>query len=165
MLSAILRLPLLKPIFTLLLARRVTIKGWSMYPTLAPGEYVVFDRLAYRLDPPQRGDVVLAVHPKMPQARIMKRVVALPGDAVAMGEGGCVVNGVPWGEDASPAQTSQAQVRTLKDDEYFLLGDASSLSSDTRHFGPARRRDIQARAWLVYWPPHRQRRVGEEQTA
>src|SRR3972149_8851857 len=50
------RIPGLYPLLAFLTARRVVVRGWSMYPTLAPGERVLFDRIAYRLWLPRRGD-------------------------------------------------------------------------------------------------------------
>jgi signal peptidase I len=155
------RPPLLYPLIAFLFARRVVIRGWSMYPTLAPGERVLFDTLAYRAERPRRGDVVLAKHPARPSMKLVKRVAAVPGDRVT-------AQGDDWQVEEAPSQAGPpcegaaaagAQVRTLGEDEYFLLGDASDLSTDTRHFGAVSSRDIQARAWLVYWPPRRLRRV------
>jgi len=132
-----------------------------MYPTLAPGERVLFDTLAYRGERPRRGDVVLAKHPRRPSMKLVKRVAAVPGDRVtAQGDDWRVEEapsrGVPASEGAAAAG---AQVWTLGEDEYFLLGDAPDLSTDARHFGAVSGREIQARAWLVYWPPRRLRRV------
>ncbi len=153
--------PLLYPLIAFLFARRVVVRGWSMYPTLAPGERVLFDTLAYRVERPRRGDVVLAKHPARPSTKLVKRVVAIPGDRVT-------TQGDDWrveeaaGQAIPPSEgaaSAGAQVWTLGDDEYFLLGDAPDLSTDARHFGAVSARDIQARAWLVYWPPRRLRKV------
>ena len=57
-----------------LTAGRVRIVGRSMLPTLSPGERVLFDRLAYRLEMPRKGDIVLARHPARPGVRLIKRV-------------------------------------------------------------------------------------------
>jgi len=144
-----------------LLARRVVVQGWSMYPTLAPGERVLFDTLAYRLQRPQRGDVVLARHPTRPSAKLVKRIAAVQGDRVT-------VKGDDWRVEEAPdpsvsssgtAGAAADQVLTLGDDEYFLVGDAPDLSTDARHFGPTKGRDFQGRAWMVYWPPRRMRVV------
>ncbi|MFQ6019461.1 MAG: signal peptidase I [Dehalococcoidia bacterium] len=158
-LTALLRLPLPYPLLAFLFARRVAIRGRSMYPTLAPGEYVLFDRLAYRQRPPDRGDVVLASHPSTPNVRIVKRVVALPGDRVAVEGGELRINGTPYGEGLLSGEPSPVEGWMLGEDEYFLLGDAPSLSTDARHFGPVSGKEIEARAWLVYWPPGRMRTV------
>jgi signal peptidase I len=162
LLRALLRLPGGYPLVAFLLGRRVVIRGWSMYPTLAPGEYVLFDRFAYRRSAPRRGDIVLASHPSRPNMRIVKRVVALPGDVVTIDGERCWVNGAPYGErrPAGPSEPPpSAHSRTLGDDEYLLLGDAPYASTDARDFGPVGRDLLLARAWLVYWPPGKVRVV------
>ncbi len=163
-LRALLRLPGAYPLLAFLLGRRVVINGWSMYPTLAPGERVLFDRLAYRQGSPRRGDVVLASHPARPGTRIVKRMVGLPGDRVAVHGDRCWVNGTPCGEtgDGGPAEPpDSARAWTLADGEWLLLGDDPHASTDSREFGPVSRDAIHARAWLVYWPPKRMRLVDD----
>jgi signal peptidase I len=157
----ILRLPLVYQLLAFLRARRIVVQGWSMYPTLAPGERVLFDTMAYRVERPRRGDVVLARHPERPSMKLVKRVAAVPGDRVTtqsddwrVEEGAGQAASLPDGA-AAPG----AQVRTLNEDEYFLLGDAPDLSTDARHFGTVSARDILGRAWLVYWPAGRLREV------
>jgi len=159
---SILRLPLVYQFLAFLRARRVVVQGWSMYPTLAPGERVLFDSLAYRREHPRRGDVVLARHPNRPSMKLVKRVAAVPGDMVT-------TQGDDWRLEEAAGQAAPhpeeaaapgTQVWTLGEDEYFLLGDAPDLSTDARHFGTVNARDILGRAWLVYWPAGRLRRVG-----
>ena len=133
----VLRLPGVYQALAFLTARRAVVRGQSMYPTLAPGEYVLFDRLAYRRDAPRRGDVVLATDPREPRRRIIKRIAGAPGERVT-------VDGRTW---------------TLGEGEWLLLGDAPDFSTDGRDFGPVGRGSIQARAWFVYWPPGKVRRV------
>jgi signal peptidase I len=160
MLRALLRIPFLYPLVAFLLARRVVVEGWSMYPTLAPGERVLFDALAYRLERPSRGDVVLARHPTRPSTKLLKRVVAVPGDRVTVQGDDCRVEEAPERNvSASGDADAAAHVLTLGEGEYFLVGDAPDLSTDARHFGPTNGRDVQGRAWMVYWPPRRMRLV------
>jgi len=137
MLRVLLRLPGVYQAAAFLTARRAVVRGPSMQPALAPGEYVLFDRLAYRREPPRRGDVVLATDPREPRRRIVKRIAGGPGETVAAG-------GRTW---------------TLAEDEWLLLGDAPDFSTDGRDFGPVGLQSIHARAWFVYWPPRRMRRV------
>ncbi|HLE82128.1 MAG TPA: signal peptidase I [Dehalococcoidia bacterium] len=149
-----------------LLARRVLVQGWSMHPTLAPDERVLFDRLAYRFGEPQKGDVVLVAHPRTPKLRVIKRIAALPGDSVRLAAQGCWVNGRLYAE-ASPQQETAIAERTweLGPEEYFLLGDDPGHSTDSRHFGLVHRKALLGRAWLVYWPVKRMRWVhGEEES-
>ena len=105
-------------------ARRITVRGESMLPALSPGERVLFDRLAFDLRRPRRGDIVLARHPALPGLLVIKRVAESGADG------------------------------------YRLLGDNPAESTDSRALGLFRRRDILARAWLVYWPPERFRLLG-----
>ncbi len=162
-LRTLLRLPGLHHLAVFLTAGRAVVRGPSMRPTLDPGEYVLFDRLAYRRRGPARGDVVLASHPARPRTRIVKRVAALPGDEIAVEGERCWVNGVPCRETAGAPPPSSARTWTLAEDEWLLLGDAPEASTDGRDFGPVSRDLIHARAWLVYWPPRRMRAVGGRQ--
>ncbi len=47
----------------------------------------------------------------------------------------------------------------LGPDEYFLLGDNSSQSRDSREWGPVTDRDLVGRAVWVVWPPSRWRKI------
>ena len=142
-------------------AIRVVVDGWSMYPTLAPGEYVLFDRLPYRREAPKRGDVALARGVLADGRAIIKRVVGAPGDTVLLSNGALTVNGVPVDGMASleDADSRESGEWTLGRDEYFLLGDAPEFSADSRSFGPVPRSAIVGRAWLVYRPVSRWRRL------
>ncbi|MFQ5471820.1 MAG: S26 family signal peptidase [Dehalococcoidia bacterium] len=115
-------------------AKRFVVWGESMVPTILPGERVLVDTLAYRFGRgPAAGDVVLARHPERPNLAMLKRVGGVPGDTV---------------ED-----------QRLGEDEYWLVGDASEFSTDSRQLGPVGSGDIVGRAWVVYWPPGSVRRV------
>jgi signal peptidase I len=110
-------------------ARRITARGRSMEPALLPGERLLFDRLAYVRNRPRAGDVVLVAHPLRPELRMVKRLAGAPGITI----GG----------------------RTLAPGEYWVLGDNTGESTDSREFGPVRRRDLLGRAWVRYWPAER----------
>jgi signal peptidase I len=112
-------------------ARRITVRGRSMAPALLPGERLLFDRLVYVRDRPRAGDVVWVAHPLQPELRIVKRVAGVPGDTL--------------------------DGRTLGRGEYWVLGDNTDESTDSRKFGPVRRRDLLGRAWVRYWPAERWR--------
>ena len=145
----------------LLTAIRVVVDGWSMYPTLAPGEYALFDRLAYRREAPKRGDVALVRGALGDGRAIIKRVVGAPGDRVQFSNGALKVNGVPPERAAflDPGDSALNGEWALGPDEFFLLGDTPELSTDSRSFGPAPRSAIVGRAWLVYRPVSRWRRL------
>lgn len=108
---------------------RVEIKGGSMAPTLAPGDWALAATPARYA----RGDVVVVEHPDLPGYEMVKRLVGLPGDRVAD--------------------------RMLGDDELWIEGDYAPASTDSRQFGPVRAGALKAEVLLVYWPPERRRRV------
>ena len=118
--------PGLYSLLAFLLARRVRIEGRSMAPAFLEGERALFDRLAYRRDRPRTGDIALVQHPERPGLRLVKRIAAVPGQSA----GG----------------------RLLARGEYWVEGDNAAESTDSRDFGPVRRRHLLARGWLVYWP-------------
>ncbi|HZP25584.1 MAG TPA: signal peptidase I [Dehalococcoidia bacterium] len=142
---------LLAPVLAFALGRRVVVRGWSMAPALASGEYVLFDRLGGRLLPVRSGDIVLARNPRAEPPLVIKRIAAGPGDVVQVADG-VWVNGRFSGDGGRPLPDG-AQAWALGRDEYFLLGDALDMSTDSRDYGPVRRNAIKGRAWLVYWPP------------
>ncbi|MBI4498254.1 MAG: signal peptidase I [Chloroflexi bacterium] len=151
---------MLYPLLALCCAKRVVVREWSMSPTLLPDEYVLVDRLAYWFGHPQRGDIVLARHPHRPEMLLLKRVAALPGEQVRCDAAGCwpiTRHGGAAGGGGVPA--TGRDTWEVGANEYFLVGDAADLSTDSRQFGPVARRAILGRAWLVYWPTARWRRL------
>lgn len=73
----------------------VLIAGRSMEPTLLPGQLVVVNKLAYRLHPPQRGDLVLV---RAGQSLLAKRIIGLPGEEISARGGLFYADGVPLSE-------------------------------------------------------------------
>src|SRR5690606_40370054 len=63
-------------------ARAFTVDGPSMLPTLEDGQRLLVDRLTYRFQDPQRGDVVVFRYPANPRQHFIKRIIAIPGDEV-----------------------------------------------------------------------------------
>jgi len=147
------------------LNKRAVVSGRSMEPTLLPGERVLVNRLAFRQCPPERGDIVLARHPQQPKQVIIKRVAAVPGDHVVASPNGLLVNGqavLEW-DHSCWDNPNNVGARHLGPEEFFLIGDAAELhpaaSTDSRSFGPVRRKLILGRVWSVYWPLDHVRRV------
>lgn len=130
-----------------------------MAPALVPDEFVLFDRLAYRFDEPHRGEIVLAKDQRDGRL-IVKRIAAVAGDRVVVDARGCSINGsLMVAAFESPSQAQSPLDHTLSPGEYFLLGDTPGVSTDSRHFGMVGRDGLLGRAWLVYWPTSRFRRV------
>ncbi len=75
------------------ISARIRVDGSSMEPTLHSGEFMIVNRLAYKLGSPQIGDVVVFHFPGNPEQEYIKRVIGLPGDRVVIANGQVSVNG------------------------------------------------------------------------
>jgi signal peptidase I len=154
----------------------------SMEPTLIPGDRVLVNKLAYRFGDLHRGDVVVFENPneaalpdrnavealfhwlgeglglQQPENEdLIKRVIGLPGDTIAIRDHTVVVNDDPIPE---PYLTKEA-LRTMSDygpvtvpsGELFVLGDNRGNSSDSRVIGFVPEGNVVGRAFVIIWPP------------
>jgi len=131
---------------------RFRVEGPSMQPNLYTGQYVLADKLAYRLGSPQRGDVV-TVLPNLPTTQeYIKRLVGLPGDSLVVRSGSVWINGGLISEPyiAEPPRYSGSW--QLGPDQYFVMGDNRNDSDDSHIWGAVHRRAITGKVVLVYWP-------------
>jgi signal peptidase I len=133
----------------------VRVEGTSMLPMLEDQDRLFINKLAYRVGEIHRGDVVVFLYPHDHEKSYIKRVIALPGDALRIDHGEVYVNGARVEEPYVPRQfeddRSQPEM-TVPQHEYFVMGDHRSVSSDSRDFGPVDRELIYGKAAFVYWP-------------
>jgi signal peptidase I len=103
--------------------------GQSMNPTIASGELLLVDRLAYRKRPPARDDIVVASHGT---DLVVKRIVGLPGEEVEVRHGVVYVNGMAQREN-HPIQPGLLDVGKGKlfDDDFATLGDNRAVPTAT----------------------------------
>ncbi|MGH2536754.1 MAG: signal peptidase I [Candidatus Promineifilaceae bacterium] len=132
---------------------RFRIEGYSMLPTLKEGEYVIINKLAYHLDEPERGDIIVLHFPNDRSRDFIKRVVGLPGDQVQVQDGVVRVNGRVLDEPYINAQPSYDGSWQVPAGEYFVLGDNRNNSSDSHNWQFLPRQDIVGKAWVIYWGP------------
>jgi len=135
-----------------------TVEFDSMAPTLAEGQEVAVNKLAYDLGEPARGDVVVL---ELAEGTLVKRVVGLPGEVVEGRDGIVIVDGRALQEPylATGVNTSSFPPVELRSDEIFVLGDNRAVSSDSRAFGPVRVDALVGRAEAVLWPIGELRRL------
>lgn len=131
----------------------VRVDGHSMDYTLANNEYMIVTKYDYLLGGPERFDVIICHYPERGRTNFVKRLVGMPGDTVSMLNGTLYVNGEAIDE---PYITNKAnynmQAYTLKDDEYFVLGDNRSSSNDSHIIGPISREQIKGHVRCVAFP-------------
>jgi signal peptidase I len=138
----------------------VHVEGLSMYATLDDNDYLIANKIDYRLHPPQRGDIVILRPPTNNSTDFIKRIIGLPGERVLIRSGVVYINGhrlvepyIPeaWVNEANwPDNNSNG--RLLGPDEYFVMGDNRNRSQDSRFFGPISRDRIDGKAWFRLWP-------------
>ena len=127
----------------------------SMRPTVPENSAVLGLRTSYAFSPPERGDSVFFRREDISPAFLIKRIVALPGEAFEMRGGRVFINGEELSEDyVSEFSSEDIAPITLPDDAYILLGDDRLNSSDSRAWDDpfVRRGDIKAKALFVYLP-------------
>lgn len=64
------------------LVQAFNIPSASMQPTLLIGDFILVNKLVYRVSEPRRGDIVVFKYPVNPSLDYIKRIIAGPGDTV-----------------------------------------------------------------------------------
>jgi signal peptidase I len=133
----------------------------SMLPTLQINDRLIVDKLSYRFNAPQRGDIVVfnptdALEKQNFHDAFIKRVIGLPGDKIEVKEGRVYVNGQPIREEyiEEPPQY-QMEAKVVPPDAYLVLGDNRNNSYDSHYWGFVPRDRIIGRAVVRFWPPDR----------
>lgn len=136
------------------------VQGASMEPNYEDGEYLIIDEISYRLREPFRGEVIVFKYPQNPSEFFIKRIIGLPGETIKIQNSAVIIENKanPQGfvlDESSylknvPAMGQEAI--TLKEGEFFVLGDNRSASFDSRRWGALPRSDIIGKVWIKAWP-------------
>jgi len=132
------------------------VEGSSMEPNLVDGEWVLVNKLAYRMGEPQRGDVIVFHAPGERDKDYIKRVVAVAGEEVVVRDGRLVVDGLPVAESWLPRQDPTAfGPYVVRPGEVVVFGDNRPNSNDSRLWPEPGLPDerIVGRVWISVWPP------------
>ena len=155
------------------------IPSGSMRMTLLEGDIILVNKFIYGarapftnfylpgVRSPQRGDVIVFIYPENPKKDFIKRLVALPTEIVEIKNGTIYVNDKPV-VDALFSQRyyynrgnygKEGQKITVPKDSYYVLGDNSASSADSRYWGFVPRKNILGKAMVIYWPLNRIRSI------
>src|SRR5712691_10370937 len=117
----------------------VKVEGVSMMPSLEDQERIFVNKFVYRLEPIERGDVVVFRYPHDPSKSYNKRVIGMAGDRIRIDGGQVYVNDQALDENyVPPAYTDSRSYPGMSVPAhcFFVLGDHRSMSNDSRDFGP-----------------------------
>jgi signal peptidase I len=140
------------------------VKGNSMYDNFHDGEYLLTDKVSYRLREPKKDEVIVFKAPGNEDYDYIKRLIAMPGDSVRVDDSRVYVNDQLVDEsgyldpriNTQPgAFAREGTTVTVPQGEYFVLGDNRNNSSDSREWGFVPKENIVGRAWVRYWPINR----------
>jgi signal peptidase I len=133
----------------------VRVEGGSMEPGLEDQERIFINKLVYRFESIERGDIIVFRYPRDTRKSFIKRVIGLPGDRIRISYGHVSVNGKMLAEPYVPEDYLDARSYSeivVPNNAYFVLGDHRSMSNDSRDFGPVMRSYIYGKAVFGYWP-------------
>ena len=135
------------------------VKGQSMEPSFENGDYLIIDEISYRLRQPERGEVVVFKYPQNLSQRFIKRIIGLPGETIEIKDGVITIikgqNTQALDETKylpSSIQTWGNLEVTLKENEYFVMGDNREFSFDSRSWGPLLKEDLIGRVYVRVLP-------------
>ncbi len=137
----------------------------SMKPTFMENDKIFVDKLSYRFHEPERGDIIVFKFPRDKKKDFVKRLAGLPGDTLEIRTGVLLVNGTPMTDPPFGQNTyynveewefgKMGQVIRVPEGNYFVLGDNSAQSADSRQWGFVPKKDLIGKAFMIWWPPQR----------
>ena len=131
------------------------VDGISMLDTLHENNIMGVSRLHYRLNEPQRGEIITCNYPEDGNKLFVKRIIGLPGETVELFMGQLFIDGEMMDEDYLTYFDYRAfGPVTLGEDEFLVMGDNRPRSRDSRSadVGPLKRSEIKGKVRMVLWP-------------
>jgi len=137
------------------------VSGNSMVPTFRSGDYLITEKISYKLGSPKLGDIIVLKNPRNESQDFIKRVIAVPGDTIKIENNSVFINGGVINETYLPAGTitypgaflTESSEIKAGPNQYFVLGDNRNHSSDSREWGSITKQEIVGKAFFRYWPP------------
>ncbi|MFD1017975.1 signal peptidase I [Thalassobacillus hwangdonensis] len=130
------------------------VEGASMDPTLESGERVMFNKIIYYLDEPERGEIVII---DRPLKSYVKRIIGLPNETVEIRDHELYINGKKqkqsYLKDQAIQETMDYGPVKVPEGHYFVMGDNRGISKDSRNgLGYIKENEIIGRTELIIYP-------------
>jgi signal peptidase I len=156
------------------------IPSGSMIPTFNIGDRIFVNKYVYgakvplaglrlpAVKQPQHGDIVVFISPEDKKKDFVKRLIAVGGETVEIKEGRIYIDGRVVDEPASIRSVyylnggdygREGQALTVPKDSYFMLGDNSAHSRDSRYWGFVPKKNVLGKVILIHWPLNRMKFV------
>ena len=134
---------------------RTSVVGQAMETTLSNDNQILVNQFHYFFSDPNPGDIIVfRPNGNEKSHYYVRRVIAVPGDKVIIKNGAVYVNGKLYNETTDVASIEDAGLAVdeieLKEDEYFVLGDNTNNSEDSRYanIGNIKKEYIVGKAWF-----------------
>lgn len=144
--------------FRIFIAQPYMVYGSSMDPTFKDSDYLIVDQISKRFEDPKRDQVLIIIYPKDTSKFFIKRLIGLPGDTVEIKNGEVTIynkenkDGLKLNEPYIVYGKDENFSTTLKEDEYFVMGDNRAGSFDSRYWGPLSKNYIMGRPFIRLYP-------------
>ncbi|OGE14942.1 signal peptidase I [Candidatus Daviesbacteria bacterium RIFCSPHIGHO2_12_FULL_37_11] len=148
-------------IIYLFVAQPHKVSGSSMVPTFISGDFILTDKVSYRIGAPKDGEIIVLKNPRNESQDFIKRIIATPGQTLRVEGSSVFVNGVKTPENYLPIETPtrsgaflhEGETVTVAPNQYYVFGDNRNHSSDSREWGSITREEIVGKVFFRYWPP------------
>ncbi len=157
------------------LLQAFSVPSGGMSPAVSAGDHVMMEGITFLARPPHRGDIVVfrtaGIKLLLPASVFTQRVAGEPGDHLRISQAQLYVNDQPLALSNATGKITYATPNgvavslpptieaTVPVGCYFVLGDNSTNSFDSRYWGCVPRKNIIGRVWFRYWPPRRIGRI------
>ncbi len=152
----------------------------SMRPTLLEGDLILVNKFIFGAKIPftksarlpalgqmKRGDIVVLIYPEDRKKDFIKRLIGLPGETIEIKNGSVLIDGKALQDPVfgnifyyNRGDFAREGMKiTIPPGNYFMLGDNSASSKDSRYWGFVPKDNIVGKALVIYWPPRRMRIV------
>lgn len=139
--------------------RSFKIPSDAMSPAIKKGDRIFVDRKAYVAEMPKRGDIIVFYDIENREKLIIKRIVGLPEEELEIKDGKLYINGKVVQEPEEfkninylnkGSYGKEGDIVKIPIGSYFVLGDNSAVSRDSRYYGPINKNDIYGKVVIKY---------------
>lgn len=138
-------------LFKIFIFNFILVKGDSMNPKYKNNDFMFLNKIIYSFKPIRRGEVIVL---KYKNNDLIKRIIGLPNDKIKVENGKLYINNKEYYENYINSYTASYDFDeiTLKDNEYFVMGDNRYNSYDSRNFGTITKNNIIGRVEFKIFP-------------